>query len=118
MIPFGNVLQYVKEGTGILLIMPFERNSIYDIDNIICLPENLKEERISKLVIGFISDVIGPVSMPMYTVCLMKNLNQKLNEFSVNTNDGNLRNFDINNPCEFWKSQQIHLVQKTLKTID
>ena len=32
------------------------------------------EERISKLVIGFISDVIGPVSMPMYTVCLNKNI--------------------------------------------
>jgi hypothetical protein len=60
--------------------MPFDKNSIYDIDNIICLPENLEEGRISKLVIGFISDVIGPVSMPMYTVCLMKNLNLKLAE--------------------------------------
>jgi hypothetical protein len=110
MLPFGNVIQYVKEGTGILLIMPFERNSIFDIDNIICLPENFNEQRISKLVIGFVSDVIGPVTMPMYTVCLMKNLNYKLSEISRDTKDGNLKKYDIENPCEFWKSQQICLV--------
>jgi hypothetical protein len=37
---FGSVIQYVKEGTGILLVMPYDKDSIFDLDNIVCLPEN------------------------------------------------------------------------------
>ena len=41
--------------------MPTDKDSIFDLDNIVCLPENKSQPEISKLVVGFISDVVGPV---------------------------------------------------------
>ena len=66
---FGSVIQYVSEGNGIILIMPSDSQKLYDLDNIICLPESVDKE-LDKLVVGFLSDVVGPVSMPLYTVHL------------------------------------------------
>ena len=37
---FGNVCQYIKEGQGIILIMPREPEKIYDLDNIVCMAED------------------------------------------------------------------------------
>ena len=38
--PFGKVVQYIPEGTGVLLVMPHSPESILDLDNIVCLPED------------------------------------------------------------------------------
>ena len=77
-IPFGTVVQYVQEGAGVVLIMPSDKDQIFDLDNIVCLPENAEgqPEEVSKLVVGFVSDLVGPVSMPLYSVALYKTFNQ------------------------------------------
>ena len=51
--PFGKVAQYIPEGSGMVLVMPEDPQSIFDLDNVACLE--------GKEVIGFISDIVGPV---------------------------------------------------------
>jgi len=53
--------------------MPSEPEKIYDLDNIVCLPEDKNDPNTSKLVVGFIADVVGPVSMPLYCCAIYKN---------------------------------------------
>lgn len=62
---FGKIVQYVPEGNGIILVMPENREKLFDLDNIVTLSD--------KKVIGFVADVVGPVSMPLYSVALYKN---------------------------------------------
>lgn len=100
--PFGSVIQYVSEGNGIILIMPSDSEKLYDLDNIICLPESVDKE-LDKLVVGFLSDVVGPVSMPLYTIQLYQSVKERLN---------------LAEPAEFWKGRKVNVVTKTLKTIN
>jgi hypothetical protein len=74
-LPFGSVVQFVTEGQGILLIMPSlgggQEQSIFDLDNLVCLPDsNQVPEDLRKMVLGFVSDVVGPIQMPLYSVAL------------------------------------------------
>lgn len=64
-------MQYINDGpNGMLLVMPSNIEEIFDLDNIVCLPASSEDPDISKLVVGFISDLVGPVQMPMYTVVI------------------------------------------------
>ena len=47
-----------------VLVMPTDPTKIFDLDNVACLE--------GKEVIGFISDIVGPVQMPLYAVTLYK----------------------------------------------
>ena len=67
---FGQIVQYIPEGNGILLIMPTDPSQIYDLDNIVCF--SATDEKYPKQIVGFISDVVGPVSMPLYSVAIYK----------------------------------------------
>ena len=81
--------------------MPTDKEQIYDLDNIVCLPESSDEH--SKLVLGFISDIVGPVSMPLYSVAIYKQCKEKLKDLDLK---------------EFMKGKEVCLVQKCLKTIN
>ena len=52
--------------------MPSDASKLLDLDNIVCLPDYGTSSPYSKMIIGYLSDVVGPVTMPMYTVTLYK----------------------------------------------
>ena len=58
--------------------MPSDPLKIYDLDNIVCFPQD--DPSYPKVIIGFISDVVGPVSMPLYSVVLYKSLQEQCPE--------------------------------------
>lgn len=89
-----------------LLVSPGDPLKLYDLDNLICLPENKSEQKLSKLVIGFISDVVGPVSMPFYCVAIYEKFVKRLEELGIS---------DLK---EFFQGRQVSLVNKSLKTIN
>lgn len=61
-IPFGKVHSYVSQGSGLVLISPKDISQIYDLDNIIALS--------TREIIGFVLDLVGPVTHPLYSVML------------------------------------------------
>ena len=97
--PFGSVVQFIPEGQGVLLVMPHDFNSIFDLDNIVCLSNNENNKELSKYVVGFISDLVGPVQMPLYSVALYKSFTDQLKD--------TLQDQDIG---EFMKNREICLV--------
>jgi hypothetical protein len=78
--------------------MPSDPQQIYDLDNIVCFPQ--EDEAYPKVIIGFISDVVGPVSMPLYSVVIYKSFLEECTE-----------------DLKFLKGKQVCLVSKCLKTI-
>ena len=82
--------------------MPTDQQQLYDLDNIICLPESVDKE-LDRLVVGYLSDLVGPVTMPLYTVSLYKAVTDRLN---------------LAEPADFWKGRKLNMVTKTLKTIN
>jgi len=71
----------------------------------VCLPEG-DNLALSKVVIGFISDVVGPVSMPLYCVAIYKTFTEQVAAAGIT---------DLK---EFIKGQKVSLVKKCLKTIN
>ena len=69
-IPFGMVVQYISQGLGMSLIKPLEPGTLYDLDNVICLED--------RTVVGFIFELVGPVSMPLYNVTFYPSFVNKL----------------------------------------
>jgi hypothetical protein len=61
-VEFGVVDKFIDQGSGILLVKPFKAGVIYDLDNIVTLD--------TKEVIGFILDLVGPITSPLYTIKL------------------------------------------------
>jgi len=56
---FGNV-QFVIPSEKVLLVAPKDLSTVYALDNIVCFE--------SREVIGFLSDVVGQVSSPLYSI--------------------------------------------------
>ena len=52
--------------------MPTDPEKIYDLDNIACMPTSATNPHLQKQIIGFVSDVVGPVSMPLYCITFYK----------------------------------------------
>lgn len=73
--------------------MPKDQTQIYDLDNIVCLPEDAGNPNLSKLVIGFVSDVVGPVSMPLYSVVLYEQFTDAVYEHLGENNIDELKEF-------------------------
>jgi rRNA processing protein Gar1 len=44
------------------------------------MPESKEKADVSKMVVGFINDVVGPVNMPMYCIALYKKSRERLEE--------------------------------------
>ena len=113
-LPFGTVVQYINEGpNGMLLVMPSQQDQIFDIDNIVCLPRDTSDTDISKLVVGFISDLVGPVQMPMYTVVIYKQCKDHLVTCLSDNEDPSGVSL-----ADFFKGKEVCLVEKSLKTIN
>jgi hypothetical protein len=69
---FGYIRQYISIGVGMVLIEPKEPTKILDIENIVCLTD--------KTVIGFIFELVGQITHPLYSVQLYPDYVNKLKE--------------------------------------
>lgn len=88
--------------------MPTDPEKIYDLDNIVCMSDSESNVNLNKLIIGFISDVVGPVSMPLYCVSFYKNFSTVLTENQVQKEDVK----------DFIKDHNVCIVKKSLKLIN
>ena len=62
LVPFGE-LMIVVQGTLNVLITSTDPTNVFDLDNIVVTKENRE-------VIGFVHDLIGQISAPIYSVAL------------------------------------------------
>lgn len=109
-LPFGSVIQFIPEASGILLVMPSDPSLLLDLDNLICMPEEA-DSATSKMVVGFVSDVVGPVNLPMYCVAIYKKAREQLEkQFEITEDLAALKEKMI--------GRQLCLVKKSLKTIN
>ena len=65
LVEFGTVINFIDDGSfqSIIIVKPNNPLLIYDLDNIIALPGD-------KQVVGFILDLVGHVTTPLYSVRL------------------------------------------------
>lgn len=82
--------------------MPSNPEMLLDLDNMVSMP-SYEDSDLSRLVVGYISDVIGPVTMPMYTVNLYSSVQAELPQAKE---------------PDFWKGRSVRLVGKDVKTIN
>ena len=66
LVEFGTVTNFIDDGyfKSIMIVRPQNPLMIYDLDNIVALPGE------TKTVAGFILDLVGHVTTPLYTVRL------------------------------------------------
>ena len=101
LVEFGTVINFIDDGSfqSIIIIKPHNPLLIYDLDNIIALPGD-------KQVVGFILDLVGHVTTPLYSVRLYPSFVEILKAKGVE----NLKNQVVD--------QQVSLVKKCLKVIN
>ena len=100
-VPFGMVVQFVSQGSGMLLIQPSNISQIYDLDNIVALGD--------KQVIGFIYDVIGQINDPLYSVMLFPQIAEKFKQMTTQMQAKELK--------DFFKGKDTFIVKKCMKVI-
>ena len=62
---FGAIRQFISQGVGMVLIEPNDPLKLFDIDNLVTLVEGKGS---NKHVIGFIFELVGPVTDPLYSI--------------------------------------------------
>lgn len=90
-----------------VLVEPKNPQKLFDIDNLVCLAD--------KTVIGFIFELVGPITGPLYSVQLYPEFSEKLSQKHLSENP-------TQTAVDFLKvnlhGRQTFLVKRTLKTID
>jgi H/ACA ribonucleoprotein complex non-core subunit NAF1 len=100
-VEFGTVTNYIDDGyfASIMIVKPHNPLLIYDLDNIVAMPGD-------KAVVGFILDLVGHVTAPLYSIRLYPSYVQTLKSKGVD----NLKNQVVD--------QMVCLVKKCLKVIN
>ena len=93
-----------------VLVMPFEStdessSNLYDIDNVVAIDD--------KQIIGFIYELVGPVSHPLYSIQLYPSYIESVKSQNNNDNDQTTP-FDFRN---HFHGKRISLVKRYLKVI-
>mgnify|MGYP001059594075 CR=1 FL=1 len=90
-----------------VLVEPKNPTKLFDIDNLVCLAD--------KTVIGFIFELVGPITGPLYSVQLYPEFSEKLSQKHLSENP-------TMTAIDFLRlnlhGRQTFLVKRTLKTID
>jgi len=69
---FGTIRQFINQGIGMVLIEPANPLRLFDIENIVTIEGGRK-------VIGFIFELVGPITAPLYSVQLYPEYVSELN---------------------------------------
>ena len=98
-IDFGTINKYIEDNsTYVVLVQPSDPYKLYDLDNFVALK--------SKEVIGFVFDLVGHVTKPVYSVRIYPEFIDKLKSQGL---------VEIKNQLV---DQKVYLVAKTLKVIN
>lgn len=65
-IEFGLIRQFISQGIGMILVEPTDPLKLYDIENLV----TIKDGKGGKKVIGFIFELVGPITAPLYSIQL------------------------------------------------
>ena len=60
---FGMIRQFINQGVGMVLIEPTDPLKLFDIENMVTIEGGKK-------VIGFVFELVGPITAPLYSVQL------------------------------------------------
>ena len=77
-IQFGKIRQFINQGVGMVLIEPSDPLKLFDIENIVCFGD--------KNVVGFIYELVGQITDPLYSIQLYPEFIDKLHEELNQTN--------------------------------
>ena len=69
-IEFGRIRQFINQGVGMVLIEPNDPLKLFDIENIVCFGD--------KNVVGFIYELVGQITDPLYSIQLYPEFVDKL----------------------------------------
>lgn len=58
---FGTIRQFICQGIGMALVEPTDPLKLYDIENLVTIDGGKK-------LIGFIYELVGPITAPLYSV--------------------------------------------------
>ena len=65
---FGKMRQYISQGVGMVLIEPTNPLILYDIENLVSVKDS--KDKNKQNVIGFIFELVGPITAPLYSIQL------------------------------------------------
>ena len=65
---FGTIRQYISQGIGMVLIEPTDPLKLFDIENLVTLEGSSSDSNVNKQVIGFIFELVGPITAPLYSI--------------------------------------------------
>ena len=68
---FGTIRQYIVQGVGMVLVEPTDPLKLFDIENLVTLEDG-------KQVIGFIFELVGPITSPLYSIQLYPEYREQL----------------------------------------
>lgn len=71
MAEFGTIRQYIVQGVGMVLVEPTDPLKLFDIENLVTLEDG-------KQVIGFIFELVGPITSPLYSIQLYPEYREQL----------------------------------------
>ena len=63
---FGVIRQYINQGVGMVLIEPTDPLKLFDIENLVTMTDSSGDPK----VIGFIFELVGPITAPLYSIQL------------------------------------------------
>ena len=69
-VEFGRIRQFISQGVGMVLIEPSDPLKLFDIENMVCFGD--------KQVIGFVFELVGPITNPLYSIQLYPEYADKL----------------------------------------
>lgn len=98
-IEFGQIVQYIQQGCGMVLVSPNDPQKLLDIENVVAMKD--------KRVIGFVYEPVGPITQPLYSIQLYP---QFVDELTASEGFTSMR--------ESLHGQDLFLVKRTLKLIN
>ncbi len=63
---FGLIRQFISQGIGMVLVEPSDPLKLYDIENLV----TIQDDKGGRKVIGFIFELVGPITAPLYSIQL------------------------------------------------
>ena len=98
-IEFGQIVQYIQQGCGMVLVSPNDPQKLLDIENVVVLKD--------KRVIGFVYEPVGPITQPLYSIQLYPEF---VDELTSSAGFTSMR--------ESLHGQDLFLVKRTLRLIN
>ena len=107
-IQFGKIRQFINQGVGMVLIEPNDPIKLFDIENIVCFGD--------KNVVGFIYELVGQITDPLYSIQLYPEFVDKLHVELNQTNQTPEQLADLMK--EKLHGRNTFVVKRTMKIIN